>query len=120
MLIIIVICIVIYNMGMQYSGMDAIHKVGEQFRQFLIERKFVPDKVAPYMERWAVMFLAFARDYRGEPFKQVLERFVNIVHGVRTRIVHSLAFNNQKNSLLQIRKECAKLDLTPFVGKGQA
>jgi len=74
---IIVICIVIYNIGMQYSGMDAIHKVGEQFRQFLIERKFVPDKVAPYMERWAVMFLAFARDYRGEPFKQVLERFVN-------------------------------------------
>ncbi len=64
-------------MEMQYSRMDGIHKIGEQFRCFLVDRGFVQARIAPYMQRWVEMFLAFARGHRGEAFEQVLDRFAH-------------------------------------------
>ncbi|RME99254.1 MAG: integron integrase, partial [Alphaproteobacteria bacterium] len=74
---VIILCLVIYSNTRHYSSMDTIHKVGEQFHQFLIERKLVQPKVAPYMQQWVEKFLIFARRHRDEPFEQVLERYAH-------------------------------------------
>ena len=59
--------------------MDKVHAVGEMYRQFLLSKQFATEKTAGYMQNWVERFLRFARDYRGESFKQVLTRFEAIL-----------------------------------------
>jgi integron integrase len=55
--------------------MDKILAVCEQYRQFLLNRKFATERTAGFMQNWVEKFLRFALDYRGESFEQVLTRF---------------------------------------------
>ena len=59
--------------------MDKIREVCEQYRKFLLKKQFATEKTSGYMQKRVEQFLHFARDYRREPFEQVLMRFESML-----------------------------------------